>query len=207
MARKKGKNNKGKQVKRKCIYFFLEGSKECSEHLYISNYYNKFKDKAIDIKFSFIPCGSGDWKNIEKNIRKEIKNRKNENYEIWCVIDKDQNNLDFIQNNCIKNDYKLIFSNYSFEVWLLYHLKDIKIRECSKKNYQSLLSKKIGKEYKKSSGIEFKENQRKIAIEKSKKVHVGYIKEEKMLNECYNCTNFYEIIEKIDISFKNFEIK
>ena len=48
MARKKGKNNKGKQVKRKCIYFFLEGSKECSEHLYISNYYNKFKDKSLD---------------------------------------------------------------------------------------------------------------------------------------------------------------
>ena len=71
MARKKGMNNKNRKLKKKYIYFFMEGSKNCSEDKYIKEYYGEFQDKATDIGFRFISCGDGSWKNIEKEINKE----------------------------------------------------------------------------------------------------------------------------------------
>ena len=71
MARKKGMNNKNRKLKKKYIYFFMEGSKNCSEDKYIKEYYGQFQDKAVDIGFRFISCGDGSWKNIEKEINKE----------------------------------------------------------------------------------------------------------------------------------------
>ena len=49
MARKKGMNNKNRKLKKKYIYFFMEGSKNCSEDKYIKEYYGQFQDKAVDI--------------------------------------------------------------------------------------------------------------------------------------------------------------
>ena len=72
MARKKGINNKNRNLKKKYIYFFMEGSKNCSEDKYIREYYNQFQDRAVDIGFKFISCGDGSWKNIEKEIEKML---------------------------------------------------------------------------------------------------------------------------------------
>lgn len=102
MARKKGINNKNRNLKKKYIYFFMEGSKNCSEDKYIREYYNQFQDRAVDIGFKFISCGDGSWKNIEKEINKEKRNINDENIEIWCVLDKDGNDLDQINKECIK---------------------------------------------------------------------------------------------------------
>ena len=80
MARKKGINNKNRNLKKKYIYFFMEGSKNCSEDKYIREYYNQFQDRAVDIGFKFISCGDGSWKNIEKEINKEKRNINDEKY-------------------------------------------------------------------------------------------------------------------------------
>ena len=121
-------NNKNRKLKKKYIYFFMEGSKNCSEDKYIKEYYGQFQDKAVDIGFRFISCGDGSWKNIEKEINKEKRSIIDENIEIWCVLDKDKNDLDKI---------------------------NIKIGECSQKNYENILTRKLNKKYKKSEGIKF----------------------------------------------------
>ena len=191
MARKKGINNKNRNLKKKYIYFFMEGSKNCSEDKYIREYYNQFQDRAVDIGFKFISCGDGSWKNIE----------------IWCVLDKDGNDLDQINKECIKNNYKLIFSNCSFEVWLLYHYEDIKIGKCSQKNYENILTKKLNRKYKKNEGIKFSCEDKERAIKQSKKIHEKYLILEEKINNSFNCTNFYVVLEKFNEVFNKFELE
>lgn len=208
MARKKGINKEKRHKKRKNIYFFLEGEENCSEHLYLVKYYNSFRGRAIDIGFYFFPSGSGDWKNIKREIDKKMKKCDHDNIEIWCILDKDENNLENIQKNCNQNDYKLVFSNMSFEVWLLYHFYEYsKIGECDNKKYIKKLEKKLGKKYKKCNGIEITEKERDFAIQNSKVIYQNYKKLGISLDEMKNCTNFYEVIEKIKNSFKEFSIK
>ena len=200
-------NNKNRKLKKKYIYFFMEGSKNCSEDKYIKEYYGQFQDKAVDIGFRFISCGDGSWKNIEKEINKEKRNIIDENIEIWCVLDKDKNDLDKINKECVKNNYKLIFSNYSFEVWLLYHYENIKIGECSQKNYENILTRKLNKKYKKSEGIKFTLDDKERAIRQSKKIHEKYQRLEEKINNSFNCTNFYMILEKFKEVFYNFDLE
>ena len=207
MARKKGINNKNRNLKKKYIYFFMEGSKNCSEDKYIREYYNQFQDRAVDIGFKFISCGDGSWKNIEKEINKEKRNINDENIEIWCVLDKDGNDLDQINKECIKNNYKLIFSNCSFEVWLLYHYEDIKIGKCSQKNYENILTKKLNRKYKKNEGIKFSCEDKERAIKQSKKIHEKYRILGEKINNSFNCTNFYVILEKFNEVFNKFELE
>lgn len=207
MARKKGINNKNRNLKKKYIYFFMEGSKNCSEDKYIREYYNQFQDRAVDIGFKFISCGDGSWKNIEKEINKEKRNINDENIEIWCVLDKDENDLDQINKECIKNNYKLIFSNCSFEVWLLYHYEDIKIGKCSQKNYENILTKKLNRKYKKNEGIKFSCEDKERAIKQSKKIHEKYLILEEKINNSFNCTNFYVVLEKFNEVFNKFELE
>ena len=206
MARKKGINNKNRNLKKKYIYFFMEGSKNCSEDKYIREYYNQFQDRAVDIGFKFISCGDGSWKNIEKEINKEKRNINDENIEIWCVLDKDGNDLDQINKECIKNNYK-IFSNCSFEVWLLYHYEDIKIGKCSQKNYENILTKKLNRKYKKNEGIKFSCEDKERAIKQSKKIHEKYLILEEKINNSFNCTNFYVVLEKFNEVFNKFELE
>ena len=207
MARKKGINNKNRNLKKKYIYFFMEGAKNCSEDKYIREYYNQFQDRAVDIGFKFISCGDGSWKNIEKEINKEKRNINDENIEIWCVLDKDGNDLDQINKECIKNNYKLIFSNCSFEVWLLYHYEDIKIGKCSQKNYENILTKKLNRKYKKNEGIKFSCEDKERAIKQSKKIHEKYLILEEKINNSFNCTNFYVVLEKFNEVFNKFELE
>lgn len=207
MARKKGINNKNRNLKKKYIYFFMEGSKNCSEDKYIREYYNQFQDRGVDIGFKFISCGDGSWKNIEKEINKEKRNINDENIEIWCVLDKDGNDLDQINKECIKNNYKLIFSNCSFEVWLLYHYEDIKIGKCSQKNYENILTKKLNRKYKKNEGIKFSCEDKERAIKQSKKIHEKYLILEEKINNSFNCTNFYVVLEKFNEVFNKFELE
>ena len=207
MARKKGINNKNRNLKKKYIYFFMEGSKNCSEDKYIREYYNQFQDRAVDIGFKFISCGDGSWKNIEKEINKEKRNINDENIEIWCVLDKDGNDLDQINKECIKNNYKLIFSNCSFEVWLLYHYEDIKIGKCSQKNYENILTKKLNRKYKKNEGIKFSCEDKERAIKQTKKIHEKYLILEEKINNSFNCTNFYVVLEKFNEIFNKFELE
>ena len=207
MARKKGINNKNRKLKKKYIYFFMEGSKNCSEDKYIREYYNQFQDRAVDIGFKFISCGDGSWKNIEKEINKEKRNINDENIEIWCVLDKDKNDLDQINKECIKNNYKLVFSNCSFEVWLLYHYEDIKIGKCSQKNYENILTKKLKRKYKKNEGIKFSCEDKERAIKQSKKIHEKYRILGEKINNSFNCTNFYVILEKFNEVFNKFELE
>ena len=207
MARKKGINNKNRKLKKKYIYFFMEGSKNCSEDKYIREYYNQFQDRAVDIGFKFISCGDGSWKNIEKEINKEKRNINDENREIWCVLDKDKNDLDQINKECIKNNYKLVFSNCSFEVWLLYHYEDIKIGKCSQKNYENILTKKLNRKYKKNEGIKFSCEDKERAIKQSKKIHEKYRILGEKINNSFNCTNFYVILEKFNEVFNKFELE
>ena len=185
----------------------MEGSKNCSEDKYIKEYYGQFQDKAVDIGFRFISCGDGSWKNIEKEINKEKRNIIDENIEIWCVLDKDKNDLDKINKECVKNNYKLIFSNCSFEVWLLYHYENIKIGECSQKNYENILTRKLNKKYKKSEGIKFTLDDKERAIRQSKKIHEKYQRLEEKINNSFNCTNFYMILEKFKEVFYNFDLE
>ena len=207
MARKKGINNKNRKLKKKYIYFFMEVSKNCSEDKYIREYYNQFQDRAVDIGFKFISCGDGSWKNIEKEINKEKRNINDENIEIWCVLDKDKNDLDQINKECIKNNYKLVFSNCSFEVWLLYHYEDIKIGKCSQKNYENILTKKLNRKYKKNEGIKFSCEDKERAIKQSKKIHEKYRILGEKINNSFNCTNFYVILEKFNEVFNKFELE
>ena len=203
MARKKGVNNKKKEKKRQKIYLFLEGEENCSEHLYLKKYYKSFETRAIDVDFYFFPSKGGDWKNIKRTVDKEIKRSKHENIEVWCVLDKDQNNLELIKKECSEERYRLVFSNIYFEIWLLYHYyKYDEIGECNKKKYIKKLEKKLGKGYEKSKGINISEEERKIAIQNSKVRHKMCLRDNISLDEAYNCTNFYEIIEKIDEAFK-----
>ena len=207
MARKKGINNKNRNLKKKYIYFFMEGSKNCSEDKYIREYYNQFQDRAVDIGFKFISCGDGSWKSVEKEINKEKRNINDENIEIWCVLDKDGNDLDQINKECIKNNYKLIFSNCSFEVWILYHYEDIKIGKCSQKNYENILTKKLNRKYKKNEGIKFSCEDKERAIKQSKKIHEKYLILEEKINNSFNCTNFYVVLEKFNEVFNKPELE
>ena len=210
-GRKKGKNNKDKKIKEKCIYFFLEGNKDCSEHKYIKEYYNQLRElkgKAINIKFNFIPCGNGSWTNIEKEIKKEkIKEKIKENDEVWCVLDKDRNDLDKIYKICKGNNYSFIYSNNSFEIWLLFHYENIKVTDCNQKYYERCLSKKIGKEYDKCKGIKFSYEEKERAIKKSKRKDNNYDNDEKSFNNRLNTTNFYMILEKFKEVFYNFDLE
>ena len=110
-------------------------------------------------------------------------------------------------SNSKKNNYKLVYSNCSFEVWLLYHYKDIKIGECSQKNYEKLLTKQLNKKYEKKRGIKFFDEQKETAIKQSKKVHERYLAAKEKINNRTNSTNFYIILEKFKEVFNRYELK
>ena len=208
MARKKGLNNQNTKITRKKIYLFLEGEKNCSEHLYLKKYYDSFGTRAIDVNFYFFPCKGGDWKNIKRTINKEIK-KTTPKPEVWCVLDKDQNNLDFIQKECEKEGYEeLILSNISFELWLLYHYcNSSNLGKCDKRNYIKKLEKIKGIKYEKSKGIFVEKAEIKTAVQNSRVKYEMCSKDKIPLNEAYNCTNFYKIIERIDEAFKERKFK
>ena len=106
-----------------------------------------------------------------------------------------------------KSNYKLIFSNCSFEVWLLYHYENIMIGECSQKNYENILTRKLNKKYKKSEGIKFTLDDKERAIRQSKKIHEKYQRLEEKINNSFNCTKFYMILEKFKEVFYNFDLE
>ncbi len=207
------RGSRNRKIMRKKIYFFLEGKENCSEHLYISEYIKLFKDmKAIDVEFFPHACGDGSWKNISRNINKSAIDRDRKNTEIWCVMDKDSNNLDEIQKECNERGYKLVFSNLSFEVWLLLHFCKVSdIKEPTNKKYISMLSKEIGRPYEKCKKITFSRKEREKAVNEAKRTHQEFLaekgEEEDSLNGFVNGTNFYEIVEKIRECYKDYKIK
>ncbi len=207
------RSSKNRKIMRKRIYFFMEGKENCSEHLYITEYIKTFHDKkAIDVEFFPHACGDGSWKNISRNISKNIVDENEKNSEIWCVMDKDSNNLAEIQKKCNERGYKLIFSNISFEVWLLLHFcKSEDIREPSNKKYISLLSKELGRQYEKCRKIPFNRHARERAIGEAKRKHQEFLIEsensEVTIDDFVNGTNFYEILEKIRECYKDYRIR
>ena len=85
--------------------------------------------------------------------------------------------------------------------------QSIKIGECSQKNYENILTRKLNKKYKKSEGIKFTLDDKERAIRQSKKIHEKYQRLEEKINNSFNCTNFYMILEKFKEVFYNFDLE
>jgi len=95
---------------------------------------------------------------VQKTIDKV--NRSHLNYsEVWCVFDKDSFSAkDF--NDAIflarRNNIREVYSNEAFELWYLLHY-DYHNAGISRTQYESILTERLGKPYKKNSATMYED--------------------------------------------------
>ncbi len=105
---------------RRCMYIAFEGAMDHSEHAYIKGFMQKNNYELPSIK---IKCVDID-KNNPRGLVDEILLYKELDEDIlWAAFDCDEHPLDEAMIKARDNGINIAFSNISFEIWILLHLK------------------------------------------------------------------------------------
>ncbi|MDO5106086.1 RloB family protein [Capnocytophaga sp.] len=169
------------------------------------NYFNHFRKPTITIKTQGTGC------NTISLVKEAEKYSKQESYdEVWCVFDKD----DFLDNNfnqAIVNaetkNFKVAYSNESFEYWFILHFEDHQGGAMSRKHYNRKINgyiNPLGAVYdgdgdKKVSEAFFNllKERVKFAIDRASRNHQRHINDGRTPAQSNSSTTIYKLVEEI----------
>lgn len=122
--------------------------------------------------------------------------------EAWCVFDRDSFKKDRVKGAldlARAHSINIAFSNESFELWYVLHYAylDTKV---TRKDYIDILSKQIGKEYKKNDESMYQillKNQH-LAIARAKKLKMEMLPIGACEHDCYPYTTVYDLVERLN---------
>lgn len=137
---------KGKRAK-KSFYIITEGETEAR---YFSEFKQKYRCSAVNIK-KIKPC-SGQILNAAKRVWKNERVASSRYNKQAIIIDKDalsENEFNHILRAAKDENIEVIFSNSTFEVWLLAHFESITSGLLSVNDLKKRLSSYLRGEYKK----------------------------------------------------------
>ncbi|MDD6395543.1 MAG: RloB family protein [Firmicutes bacterium] len=190
------------------IIIFCEGQTEQYYFDYFADILNKDKYNDVEVKTEL---GGGNAQGVlnaaNKFLKDEHNNRKFDKYKKYLAFDCDApSDVQRVINDAAAsaNDYKLLVSNFLFEVWLLMHFEDI-TEEYKRQTIYNKLTEHLNVEYKKASkGIIRKvisNGDIEKAIENAKLLDEQYAKENKSIFSSIEImnpyTNVYELVEQL----------
>ncbi len=185
------------------IIIFCEGETEQYYFEYFSDIIKK--NKYTDVKV-VVETASGDAQRVlnyaNEFMSKDDNNKSFSNYDKYLVFDCDAPK-DIQSVILAASDYKLLVSNYLFEVWLLMYFEDVKTKLSRKKIYERL-SSHLNSDYEKGDKGTIREiiqnGDVEKAIDNARDLEENYTtKGENILTNIKSMnpfTNVYELIEK-----------
>lgn len=138
---------KGKKAKQS-FYIITEGE---TEERYFSVFKQKYRCSAVNIK-KIKPCSS-QILNVAKRVWKNERVTSSRYNKQVIIIDKDalsENEFHRILRGAKDENIEVIFSNSTFEVWLLAHFESITSRLLSANELKNRISNYLRGEYKKA---------------------------------------------------------
>ncbi|MEG4291845.1 RloB family protein [Microcoleus sp. C2C3] len=147
------------------------------------NYFRRFPVDTNVIKLDIKGEGKNTKSLVEKAIELKNDSESDETDRFWCVFDRDKNpknpndaqNFNAAINIAQKNGIKVAYSNDAFELWYLLHFHYYNT-PISRKDYQNMLTKLLGHEYKKNSETIYEElkDKQQDAIKHAKRLLQEY---------------------------------
>ncbi|MEG4306255.1 RloB family protein [Microcoleus sp. D3_18a_C4] len=147
---------------------------------------NYFKSFPVDTKVINLDI-RGEGRNTNSLVTKAIELKNDSEFDetdrFWCVFDRDNNpknpndaqNFNAAINIAQNNGIKVAYSNDAFELWYLLHFHFYNTG-ISRKDYQNMLTKLLGHEYKKNSETIYEElkDKQQDAIKHAKRLLQEY---------------------------------
>lgn len=139
---------KKKRPSKKMVYIFVEG---VTEKTYFDALRQKLRLTSVKMEILKLDNAGCNW--VEKSLNQMRNNpnyRRDSNTEVFVVFDKDQLKKAQFENmlSLAKiNDISIIFSNISFELWLLAHFEPITTANYSLRKTIEKLSQHLSEKY------------------------------------------------------------
>lgn len=207
LQRKKERNARKIEDKplRKYYLLFCEGAR--TEPNYFEEIKKELPKNLVNIDID--PSGGKNTISLVNHAVKMVPKYQSTNpnieYEVWIVFDKDSfpdSNFENAIKKANSFDYKCAYSNEAFELWYLLHFEDYQ-HAMSRNDYSKLLSKHLGREYKKNDTeiynlLKDLDNSREdLAINRAKKLEE--IHEGKSCANSNPSTLVYKLIEELNV--------
>lgn len=205
------KDSRRKKKKAKDTILIICGNTE-TEKNYFDFVKSRFNNALGKMKIKTVNWGNNSCTPI--SLLEDAITAVNEQSEIqscWVICDKDNFNLNQVTNMATKHNAKcetkiyIIWSNISFEIWLLYHFeymtRELNVDELKEKisrNIKDTLGLKMS--YKKSNKtlFEYLEKFEKKAIINSKKSFQWHQRNDKSPNESCSSTMMFSLFDFIE---------
>lgn len=174
---------------------------EETEYNYFSSFkreISKYKIGDISVEINKKKAGKSPKQLVEYAVENRDKSDK-----VWVVFDKDHFDIEEAISLSKKNNIDVAWSNECFELWFLYHFKEIN-RSIGRKECFDILDyehkKKFNEEYKKNSKIHFKNFSTKIGIAKARALKQWQIhkSENKKFNDANPCTTIFALVKCLE---------
>lgn len=139
---------KKKRPSKKMVYIFVEG---VTEKTYFDALRQKLRLTSVKMEILKLDNAGCNW--VEKSLNQMRNNpnyKRDSNTEVFVVFDKDQlkkAQFDAILSLAKINDISIIFSNISFELWLLAHFEPITTANYSLRKTIEKLSQHLSEKY------------------------------------------------------------
>jgi hypothetical protein len=147
------------------------------------NYFKSFPVNPKVIKLDIKGEGKNTKSLVEKAIELKNGSESDETDRFWCVFDRDKNpknpndsqNFNSAITLARNNGIDVAYSNDAFELWYLLHFHFYNTA-ISRKDYQNMLTKLLGHEYKKNSETIYEElkDKQQDAIKHAKRLLQEY---------------------------------
>lgn len=139
---------KKKRPSKKMVYIFVEG---VTEKTYFDALRQKLRLTSVKMEILKLDNAGCNW--VEKSLNQMRNNpnyRRDSNTEVFVVFDKDQlkkAQFETMLSLAKINDISIIFSNISFELWLLAHFESITTANYSLRKTIEKLSQHLSEKY------------------------------------------------------------
>jgi len=132
---------------------------------------NYFKGFRLNIKVTVIGSGFNTETLVThtQELKKKAEAEKRPYKAIWVVFDKDEFPADDFNNAILKAKeagFNVAYSNEAFELWYILHF-DYMNNGVSRTQYEEMLSKRLGKPYKKNNPLMY------LLLQKVRTQHIG----------------------------------
>ncbi|WP_314406062.1 RloB family protein [Leuconostoc suionicum] len=139
---------KKKRRSKKMVYVFVEG---VTEKTYFDALRQQLRLTSLKMEILKLDNAGCNW--VEKSLNQMRNNpnyKRESNTEVFVVFDKDQlkkTQFDTMLSLAKRNDISIIFSNISFELWLLAHFEPITTANYSLQKTIEKLSQHLSEKY------------------------------------------------------------
>ncbi|MBS9339007.1 RloB domain-containing protein [Fructobacillus sp. M2-14] len=179
------------------ILIFVEGSE--TEPNYLKVLKKKLRWHNVDVH-SLQSLGRGkDWVQKAKRLLNSQRLAQVQQEAVYVLFDHDgmkRDQYEMLLASAQKESFKVVFSNVSFEIWLLAHYQEIFKTQYDNDMVKQKLSEYIKGSYSKADAILMAQLAQKheLALKNTQKVRTSSYE--------YNCTNVGDMIEEITVHRK-----